>query len=239
MPAPIIGITAGRSQNEKNTSVISLTEAYVIAVLRAGGIPVIIPTGLNQDHLETLVSHIHGLIITGGPDIDPARFNGESHPRIRGVDVDRDNMEVDLTHQAVDLGKPFMGICRGLQIVNVALGGSLYTDLQDQFPTHPKHDFYPDWPRDHIAHTVTVRPGSLLENIVRIPTLEVNSLHHQGIKILAPGLVSDATAPGDLIESIEVPNHPFGLAVQWHPEWMPTSLPMQALFRALVEASAK
>ncbi|MCL4559752.1 MAG: gamma-glutamyl-gamma-aminobutyrate hydrolase family protein [Chloroflexi bacterium] len=237
MAAPIIGITTSRTPNPAGNSTISTMEAYVTAVLRAGGTPVLLPVGLSEGHLAGILPHLDAVLFTGGGDIDPALFQGEPHPRVGETDHDRDRLEVELAHRVFDSGLPFLGICRGIQMVNVALGGSLYTDLADQHPAHRKHDFYPNIPRDYLAHEVDVVEGSRLAQIVGAKSLQVNSLHHQGIKRLAGGLVVDATSTDGVIEAVELPGHPFGLAVQWHPEWLPELDKMQALFRALVEAA--
>ena len=137
---------------------------------------------------------------------------------------------------AAEDGKPFLGICRGFQVANVALGGTLYTHIPDQHPNALRHDWYPDIPRDTIAHEVRIEEDSRIGQIFGAPLLRVNSLHHQGIKDLAPVLNAVGYAPDGLIEAVELPDHPFGCAVQWHPEWLTTQHEMRNLFRKFVEA---
>ena len=238
MFAPLIGITSGRESENGPVRHISVSEAYIQAVIRAGGLPVIVPTGLPERDFEGLRSHLDGLLLTGGGDIDPARFAGRAHARIYDVDRERDNLEIGLAQLAVRSKWPFLAICRGIQVLNVALGGSLYTDIADQFPNALRHDYYPDWPRDHNAHLIRVTPGSQLAGILGTTTFPANSLHHQGLDKVAPGLCPVAFAPDNLVEAVElIDSHPFGFGVQWHPEWLPDSAAMQALFQAFVQAS--
>ncbi len=237
MNAPLIGITTGRMLSNKQLPLIMTVEAYVQAVLRAGGIPVLLPVGAENGHLRKYLQRLDGLLLTGGGDIDPQRFNGRPHPRVYDVDVQRDELEINLAREAVEHGWPFLAICRGIQVLNVALGGSLYTDLSAQRESSIRHDCYPDMARDHIAHQVEITAHSRLANICGGEQLAVNSLHHQGIDKLAPGLLPSAYAPDGLVEALEAPDHPFGLAVQWHPEWLAGSPANQGLFRALVQAA--
>jgi putative glutamine amidotransferase len=153
------------------------------------------------------------------------------------LDPERDTLEIPLLRFVVAQEKPFLGICRGLQVTNVALGGTLYTHIEDQYPGALKHDWYPDIPRDTLAHPVRVEEGSRMAEILGEPLLQVNSLHHQGIKDLAPTLKAAAYAPDGMIEAVEMPGHRFGLAVQWHPEWLTDQEPMRKLFRAFVQAA--
>ena len=139
--------------------------------------------------------------------------------------------------EAVRQGVPFLGICPGLQLINVGLGGTLYADIAAQRPGALRHDYYPDYPRDYLAHAVEIRTGSRLAGILGDARVEVNSLHHQGIDRLAPGLTSVASAPDEIVEAVELPEHRFGLAVQWHPEWLGEHAPMRALFQDFVRAA--
>lgn len=237
LTAPIIGITTSHATSSSGLNTISLTEAYVTAVLRAGGIPVLLPVGLTSSHMAHLRPHLQAILFSGGGDIDPVLFNGVPHPRVNEIDVLRDTLEIELVQQAAQEGFPFLGICRGIQVINVALGGTLYTDIGDQLPGALRHDWYPNIPRDHLAHAVRVEKSSRLHAILGSETVQANSLHHQGLKDLAPSLTPTAYSPDGLVEAVELPGHPFGLGVQWHPEWLPDLEPMQAIFRALVRAA--
>ncbi|NUM44942.1 MAG: gamma-glutamyl-gamma-aminobutyrate hydrolase family protein [Anaerolineales bacterium] len=237
MTKPLIGITTFHTDSQRGYIYVSITEAYVKAVVRAGAVPVLIPVGLADDDLTQILQTVHGILFTGGGDIDPARYAGTPHATVHEIDAERDQMEIHLVREAVTQQTPFFGICRGLQIVNVALGGTLYTHIQDQHPHALKHDFFPGRPRDYHAHPVKVDEGTTLANILGQPIVQVNSLHHQGIHRLAADLTPTAYAPDGITEAVELPGHPFGLAVQWHPEWLPEQAEMRALFGAFVHAA--
>ncbi len=238
MSAPLIGITANYTPpNDGNFGTISVGDSYIQAVIRAGGLPVILPVRLSPEALQALFARLDGLLFTGGSDIDPQRFNGQSHPRVYGIDEHRDELEIRLVRMAAQNGKPFLGICRGIQVINVALGGSLYTDISSQLANSLRHDWYPNIPRDYLSHPVSVAPESCLAWALGGESFEVNSLHHQGLERLAPSLQAVAYAPDHLIEGVELPGHPFGLGVQWHPEWLQEHAPQRRLFEELVRAA--
>lgn len=237
MHLPLIGITTYHTTNAAGNSILALGENYVQALSQAGGLPILVPLGLPSEQLSALLARLDGILFSGGGDIDPGIYGMESSPEVGNVDPDRDRVEIQLVREAVSEGLPFLGICRGCQVINVALGGTLYTHIETQHPQALKHDYYPDWPRDHLPHNVNIEPGSRLASILDTTSPEVNSLHHQGVRSLASGLCPTAWAPDDLIEAFELPDHPFGIAVQWHPEWLTDHAPMRALFRAFVEAT--
>jgi putative glutamine amidotransferase len=241
MKPALIGITTYRGTNAYGNPILALPEHYVQAISQAGGNPILIPLGLPETQINSLVERLDGILFSGGGDIDPAVFGMETRTEVKGVDPDRDRVEIEMVTSAVSDGLPFFGICRGIQVINVALGGTLYTHVADEHPGAIKHQYYPDWPRDHLPHTVNIEPNSRLATILGTTAPAVNSLHHQGIREMASDLQAVGWAPDNLIEAIDLPGHPFGLAVQWHPEWLTnhatTKEPMQALFRAFVEAA--
>lgn len=239
MTHPLIGITTRVIQDNEGQPLIAAVEAYIQAVIRAGGLPLLVPIGLPEEQMRELPQHIDGLLLTGGADIDPEIFNGEPHPRVYGVNPDRDALELTLARSAVEEKLPFLGICRGFQVLNVALGGDLYTHIPDQFPGAAKHDNRVSTGRSRLEHGVTIEAGTCLASITGPGYLPVNSLHHQGAKEIAPGLIVSARAEDGLVEGLEVPGHPFGVAVQWHPEWLPDNERMQAIFRAFVQAASQ
>lgn len=218
---------------------VAVQESYVRSVLNAGAVPVLIPLGLNARELQVILKRVDGILLTGGGDIDPGRFGGEAHPTVHQVDPDRDEGEICLVKESVQLGKPFLGICRGIQVINVAFGGSLYTDIGSQKPNSLAHEWVPGRPWNHLAHSVRVEEGSRLVEILGGTHFEVNSLHHQAISRLTDKFRATAFAPDGVIEAIELPEHPFGVAVQWHPEWLQEHPPMRALFSALVRAAGE
>lgn len=234
----LIGITTYDGTSEIQTPIAAVGLHYIRAILQAGGTPVLLPNQLGEAEWQEVYSRLDGILFTGGGDIEPGLFGGQAHPRVGELDPERDRLELPLLRFVVSQEKPFLGICRGLQVTNVALGGTLYTHIEDQHPGALKHDWYPDIPRDTLAHPVRVEEGSRMAEILGEPLLQVNSLHHQGIKDLAPALKAVAYAPDGIIEAVELPDHRFGLAVQWHPEWLTDQEPMRKLFRAFVQAAA-
>ncbi len=236
MNAALIGVTASHTTSQSGLVQTSITEAYFQAILRAGGIPVLIPFEIDADKLEQLTERLDGILFSGGGDIQPSFYNGNPHPLVDGVDIGRDQLEIDLLKQAIRAGKPFLGICRGLQLINVALGGSLYEDLIDQRPGALRHQYAPEFPRDYLAHSVKLKENSQIRSLMLHPAIRVNSLHHQGIDRLAPDLRASSYAPDGLIEAVELPGYSFGMAVQWHPEWMIADQDMQHLFSAFTRA---
>lgn len=236
MARPVIGLTTRNVRDGRGIPSVSLLRAYLDALVRAGGAPLLIPSGLDEDGLQALYGRLDGVLFTGGGDVALDRFEAEPHPSVDEVDPERDAAEFALLEAAARDGKPFLGICRGCQVVNVGLGGTLYTHIADQLPGALKHDYYPDWRRDHPAHPVSVTGGSHLANILDAAELTVNSLHHQGVRIVPAALRPAAHAPDGLVEALELPGHPFGLAVQWHPEWLPDQPAAQNLFRAFAAA---
>jgi putative glutamine amidotransferase len=237
MTAPLIGITTYRSLSRNNLPLLTSTEAYIQSTINAGGCPLMIPLGLPDEMLTDLVSHLDGILFTGGGDVHPRRYASQPHPRVNSVDEDRDRVEISLIHAALTKQMPIFGICRGLQVINVAMGGSLYEDLLAQGGASLKHDFFPGEARDYVAHTVKIESSSHLRRILGVDEVEVNSMHHQGIRVLAPELRATAWSPDGLIEAVEMTDHPFGLAVQWHPEWLQAQLAMQFLFQEFVQAA--
>jgi putative glutamine amidotransferase len=211
--------------------------SYTEAVLAAGAVPILIPLNLPKVQREELLSRLDGVIFTGGGDIDLSYYSGEEHPAVYDIERERDDMELNFIHQVIEKSKPMLGICRGLQVFNVALGGTLYSHISDQLAGAIKHDYFPGHPWDLKVHKVQVEEGNLLADAVGEPILEVNSLHHQGIKVLAPGLKAIAKAPDGLIEAVQINDYPFGLAVQWHPEWLPEDESSRAIIRSLVNAA--
>ncbi|MCD4753302.1 MAG: gamma-glutamyl-gamma-aminobutyrate hydrolase family protein [Anaerolineaceae bacterium] len=234
--APLIGITTGRSSIPSRPNTFSLNEAYVLSIQNAGGIPIIIPTGFPSESYDLILSNLSGLVLSGGGDISPEQYNSSPDSRNNKTDQDRDRTEIYLTMQAIKNRLPLFGICRGIQILNVALGGTLFIDVKKDMPGGLKHDYYPfpEWPRDHYAHSVIIGEGSRLAAIFEKEELMTNSLHHQGIKALGDGLTPIAFAPDGLVEGVQLEKNPFGIAVQWHPECLPDDDNMQKLFKAFI-----
>ncbi len=238
MSRPLIGVTTrnGRDFDGHPTTVVQ--HSYINAVTGAGGVAIPIPCSLPQEMLLDLYARLDGILFTGGGDIALDHFAGDDHPRIDGVDPMRDSAELTLLRSAAEGGKPMLGICRGIQLMNVALGGTLYTHLYTQFPNALDHD-YPGHLRRMLVHPVQVDESSRAAEIFGETLLTVNSLHHQGLKDIAPALKVAGHSSDGLVEVVEMPDHPYAVAVQWHPEWLTDQPSMQRLFRSLVEASGK
>ncbi len=236
MPAPLIGITCSRDNNSFGYPVLDIPEVYIQALLTAGANPVIIPLGLPQDRLQAVFSRLDGVLFSGGGDVDPDAYGGGDRSLATYIDPDRDRVELQLLQHTLADQKPFLGICRGLQLINVGLGGTLYEDLLAQRPDTQRHQFSGMQPRQEPAHWVEVTPGSRMAHVLGATSTGVNSFHHQGVRQLAPGLLASAFGPDGVIEAFELPGYPFGLAVQWHPEWMVGDPGMAGLFRAFVQA---
>jgi putative glutamine amidotransferase len=246
MPCPLIGITTQTLQAIDGipeglpTSVV-MNQRYYHAVAMAGAAPVLIPLLDDLDTLRAIYERTDGILIPGGVDVDPSAFGEAPHERLGRTDPARDLVEIQLARWAVADGKPVLGLCRGLQVINVALGGTLYQDLDSQYPNAIKHDYYPTYgyARDHLAHPVAVEAGSRLYHAFAERSVPVNSMHHQGIKALARPLAASAIAPDGLIEAIESPNDSFVVGVQWHPEVFELSEPGSGeLFRDFIDAAA-
>lgn len=238
---PLIGCGTYRktADQESPIDVYGLMPTYVQAVLAAGGLPVLLPLALSEDDLRALLPRLDGVLLPGGGDMQPSCYGGnDEDPTVRGIDNVRDAFEITLIRHALQEEKPLLAICRGVQVFNVALGGTLWEDVGNQMPGAIRHDYFNDVPSDYLAHDITVQPDSLLHEILGAGALRVNSLHHQGIRVLAPDLYASAVSPDNLIEAVEVRNHPFAVGVQWHPERLLIAEPrMHQLFRRFVSAA--
>lgn len=235
---PLIGITTNDTTNSYGQPIVLLQQSYVKAIMQAGGVPVLIPSLVANDGWDALYARLDGILFSGGGDIALEHFAGDPHPRIDDVDPERDAVELNMLNAAASDGKPFLGICRGCQVMNVALGGTLYTHIPDQLPSALDHA-YPGNRRTTLVHEVKIEEGTRVAEIFGEPIIKVNSLHHQGLKDIAPALRVAGHAPDGLVEAIELPDHPFGLAVQWHPEWLTDQEGTRTLFRKFVEAAGK
>lgn len=226
---PVIGITACRK-----------LEDYRQSILHVGGeVRVLEPSASVQD----VLSGIDGLLLTGGEDVTPARYGETPHPTVVDVHAARDEFEIDLVKAARGRSLPIFAICRGVQVLNVAAGGTLVQDIPSQVPgalahalSVPPHESYA------LAHEVWLEKDSLLSNLMRerlndADTCEVNSRHHQAIKELAPGFTVSATAPDGIIEAIEDPQARFCLGVQWHPENFWRTGEFRPLFEGFLDAA--
>jgi putative glutamine amidotransferase len=246
MRRPLIGIPTqtlqaidGIPENLPHSWV--MNSRYNIATAEAGALPVMIPL-LEQDldTLRALYDRLDGLLLAGGVDMDPASFGEAAHPELGRIDPARDAVELQLARWAIADRKPVLGLCRGHQVLNVALGGTLFQDIAAQVPGAIKHDYFPTagYARDYLAHEVEVAPGSRLAAAFQSERVPVNSMHHQAVKALGPGLLVSARSPDGLVEAVESGSEHFLVGVQWHPEVFEHSdARTQRLFQAFVAAA--
>ncbi len=238
MKKPFIGITTRNGKDADGHPLTALQHSYIKSITQAGGIPIPIPSILSEEDFLELYARLDGILFSGGGDVSLEHFRGDPHPRIGEVDLNRDATEIGLMRAAVRDGKPVLGICRGAQVMNVALGGTLYTHLYDQVKGALDHA-YPGNLRRALVHPVNVNEESRAAEIFGETFLHVNSLHHQGLKDIAPPLKVAGYAPDGVVEVVEIPNHPYALAVQWHPEWLTDQVPMQRLFKSFIDAAIR
>jgi putative glutamine amidotransferase len=234
--APLIAVTTSIVNVGKDTERAALNSAYLAAIQRAGGVPLVLPPQLGDDARRDLFERSAGVLLTGGGDVDPARFTRvPRHPAVDGVSLARDQLEIELVSHALEQGKPLLAICRGVQVLNVALGGTLYQDVPSELGSATAHD--QDAPRHAPTHRVRVVPDSRLARLLGVAELEVNSFHHQAIRDLGPGFRAVAFADDGVIEGAELDDPTrFAVGVQWHPEELePHDETARRLFRALVD----
>lgn len=242
IPRPRIGITTGiamTTTNDEIRTTYTVPSDYIRAVSAAGGLPLLLPP--ENVHIDAFLTLLDGLVFIGGADIDPARYGDETHPATAGVNGDLDDFEIDLLQRAWERDVPTLCICRGIQILNVARGGTLIQDLPDQAPSGIGHQQrHEGKKRGDIGHRVRLTDGeNPLRQIMGTDAPEVNTFHHQAIRDVAPGLHVLATAPDGVVEAVHDPTRTFLLGVQWHPEGMADDRAEElALFQELVAQAA-
>lgn len=246
---PLIGLTPSHDVEHDD---ISMRPTYLGAVKAAGGIPVVLPLEASDEELRQLSLELDGFLFTGGPDPHPFLFGEETHAQCGLVSVKRDSLETRLLPAVMETRKPILGICRGIQIINVALGGTIFQDIPSQFKgrvktaraisgTDTASSFAlchkQPFPYAVPSHTISVVPGTRLASVCRKEILSVNSMHHQAVRDIAPCLTVCGTSPDGLIEAAEMPDYPFLIGVQWHPEYLwPQDPAMAELFASFIAA---
>lgn len=239
MTKPLIGITAytyAKPENGWHYDISYYKNAA--AIERAGGLPVLIPSTLQEETLRAIYERLDAVLLPGGSDINPAQYKAEADPKLGLIDNARDKMELAMASWALADDLPILGICRGIQLLNVAMGGSLVQDIPSSIETELRHDIHNDEPRNTFLHDVQVEADSRLAQILGAQQFRVNSLHHQALREVAPNANVVAKAPDGIIEAIEVPSKSFVMAVQWHPEdLLDDDERMEKLFKAFVQAA--
>jgi putative glutamine amidotransferase len=238
MNLPLIGVSTSVTV-DKDPERAYINAAYLNAVQQAGGVPVPLPPQLGSAARAELLKRLDGVLLTGGGDVDPARFGEPPHPTTAEVSAARDGLEIELTAWAIENRVPLLAVCRGLQVLNVALGGSLHQDIQSELgsPLDHSQTVLQGKARSLTTHPVKVRDGSRLAGILGALEVDVNSFHHQAINRLGRGLKDVAWAPDSIIEGVELGDGArFVIGVQWHPEELVGhDRAARNLFAALVE----
>lgn len=229
MNKPVIGIVP---LVDKERESLWMLPGYMLGVQEAGGLPVMLPLAEKAADVRALVGMCGGLLFTGGHDVSPAVYGEKTLPLCGELCPERDRMEGPLLKEALAQGKAVLGICRGLQFINAALGGTLYQDLPVQRPSDVPHHMDP--PYDRAAHLVSLPEGSPLARVLDAREIGVNSCHHQGVRDLSPRLRTMAEAPDGLVEAVWMPGARFVWAVQWHPEFSRFDGASRKIFEAFV-----
>lgn len=223
MNKPVIGLTPGHNTDSQD---VFLRPTYLKALTAAGAIPVMLPLELSEKDHDQIAQMFDGFVFTGGPDTHPLLFGEETHSQCGNISPKRDTLELALLSRVMAAQKPILGICRGIQIINVGLGGTIYQDISSQFAK--ESDGKTKFPLAHQqpygydipSHTVRLDPDSRLARVCGCGHLNVNSIHHQAVKDPAPVLTVCGTASDGLIEALEMRGYPWLVAVQWHPEYL-------------------
>ena len=237
---PLIGIPAASYVDHEYsaTPTYRFNGHYPAALAECGALPLVIPLNLPEEILRLIFERLDGLCLPGGVDVDPGEYGEARHPDLGAVDAPRDRTELTLARWALEADLPVLGICRGIQLLNVAAGGTLYQDIPAQVPEAERHNFrLQESAWETPTHAVQVEPQSRLAEIVGTEKMLTNSFHHQSLKDVAPGFEATAWADDGIVEAIEHPEKPFAVAVQWHPEGMfRTDTHARRIFEAFVAA---
>jgi putative glutamine amidotransferase len=220
---PLIGISTMDDHDAAGIHAprFSMNQSYSKAVMAAGGVPILIPHQEEPEALRRIYEVLDGILLPGGLDVHPKYYGQDPHPALDPVDVGLDTAETTMIPWALEDDMPIFGICRGEQILNVVMGGTLVQDIYSEYPTTIDHrESFKRKIRDYLAHDIAIDPGSRLRELVDADRVWVNTSHHQAIDKVAPGLVATAWSPDGIIEAVESPDHYFVMAVQCHPEEM-------------------
>ncbi len=236
---PLIGIPTfhDTSAPERLPERFGMGRPYLTALEAAGAAPVLLPLALGPDTLKSIFSRLDGLFLAGGGDVNPACYGAETHDKTADIDDLRDQTELLLARWALEADLPLLGVCRGVQTLNVAAGGTLVQDVRTFVPNAIRHQYAPEKPRSYVAHELSTVPETRLAAILG-PVAHVNSFHHQAVARPGEGFVVSALAPDGVIEAVEGRGRRFTVGVQWHPEGLVDSDPtMLGLFEAFVRAA--
>ena len=239
---PIIGVTPDFNAGDRKEwggrePTYFLRGRYIRAIEELGGVPLVLPLHADRTTRRHILHNLDGLLITGsGPDLPPSLYGESQRYPFKIVSQRRASFELDMVRLAKQADLPLLGICGGMQTMNVACGGSLLQDIPSQVSMPIQHRQRA--PAVYLSHSVKVAPGSLLRRIVRSASMRVNSSHHQSVNAVAPSLIASAEASDGIVEAIESPTHRFFLGIQWHPEFLFDRYPLhRRLFEAFLRAS--
>lgn len=234
---PIIGITS-TIKKHKNIPSVDVNEKYIHAIIQGGGVPIVIPIG-SKNMVNTWISICDGIMLTGGEDVDPSTYHEQPYPQIRKTNRKRDDLEIELIQSAQKKQLPILAICRGMSILNVTFGGTIFQDINTNIGNPINHEQQAE--RAEPTHEVEIDLNSRLYQIVSRTNIRVNSMHHQAINMLAPSLKIVATTSDGVIEAVEgVNGQPFILGVQWHPEELASEdATMVNLFKTFIGECSK
>ena len=239
---PIIGVTPDFNAGDRKEwggrePTYFLRARYIRAIEELGGVPLVLPLHADRPTRRRILHKLDGLLLTGsGPDLPPSLYGERQRYPFKIVSERRASFELDIVRLAKQADIPMLGICGGMQTMNVACGGSLLQDIPSQVSTPIQHRQRTS--AANLSHTVKVAPGSLLRRIVRSASMRVNSSHHQSVNAVAPSLIASAKASDGIVEAIESPTHRFFLGIQWHPEFLFDRYPLhRRLFEAFLRAS--
>jgi putative glutamine amidotransferase len=234
MSKPVIGIGSDLYLTQGHRDRAFVFTTYTEALRRAGAVPVMIPP--QPENAAELAGQLDGILLAGGDDCDPAAYGEERHETVEPMDPRRQGNDLSLAQAARERGIPTLGICLGLQVMNVAAGGTLLQDIDSQHETEIEHASVPEYRKRHDVH---IEQGTRLAQIVGAEEINVNSSHHQAIRNVGGGLRVTAVAPDGIVEGLEDPRHPFYLGVQWHPEDMAGEESAVRIFGAFIEAARR
>jgi putative glutamine amidotransferase len=236
-PKPVIGLSCSYEKDDKNHRIF-LNHDYLNAIRHFGGIPVVLPSEGSPEELTYLVSQCDGILLTGGMDIEPSLFGEEKWNDTVETTPDRDRSEALILNLAQQRALPILGICRGIQMLNVYFGGNLYQDIPTQAPSQVTHSMGAALGKT--CHSCHLTPGTPLQRLLGRDEIPVNSFHHQAVREVAPGFEVMGRCEDGIIEAMYDPTHPFCWAVQWHPEriWEAEDS-SAAIFQAFIDACKK
>lgn len=235
---PIIGVTCFYLTTPCARSAVN--QQYVDAIAAAGGAPILIPVGVDELAIDRIYSILDGLLLPGGDDVAPEHYRETAHPHLGEVDPLRDDLELTLTRRALDDDLPILGVCRGIQLLAVAAGGTLYQDLPTELDSITRHEVR-EFGRDHLAHAIAIEPGSRLGAMLGESTTRVNSFHHQAVRDVPKGFLVSARSSDGVVEAIEGIGDRYAVGVQCHPEemWAASAPEFARLFSGFVDAAAQ